>query len=539
MSPNKFFSPERLNMSGLKVNLEECQCQKNATDATQATNAPTGSSDSNATTYNQGNGQEELIMMTGPLGEVYTKALAQYFVKSPDKSLEDISIESQAQDVALTTAALREHIRKVAEQGAGVRIVDQSANIVKTPRIIAYAVPANATTQPENIVKVQAWVDKAKRTNREVVMICDSTITNTNWMGTNANVVFDDKIPTPFDIGQNFVRATENYFEPMGVTVVNGARGFVDWVKENCGQGKYVPVDPLGDTSTQSVGLEGLLDNFLESVKNMFTTKKQIETAAKAKDTAVSDVALKKSQLEYEKDFGKVNKVLTELTKPSFVKDNCPNQKSDPGVKDLVNGLKAIRRTQQQLQTFIVEVEKAMQTNVTKANDGGDEAEMINLIPIMRKELNKLPTDFGFGIKFKVFDNKDYDKPVWLAEEFDEDAKFSEISKLKLSHSDVVTIAKLILDIQRNESNAATTIPMFFEETREGKELKTDLPSKYYYSDYELTEMVGRSSDDDSDDGVYIGIGDVAEGMLDNALRCLNNHLTDKSAKDDGDHEYR
>ena len=523
MSPNKLFSPERLNMSGLKVNLEECQCQKNATDATQATNAPTGSSDSNATTYNQGNGQEELIMMTGPLGEVYTKALAQYFVKSPDKSLEDISIESQAQDVALTTAALREHIRKVVEQGAGVRIVDQSANIVRTPRIIAYAVPANATTQPENIVKVQAWVDKAKRTNREVVMICDSTITNTNWMGTNANVVFDDKIPTPFDIGQNFVRATENYFEPMGITVVNGARGFVDWVKENCGQGKYVPADPIGDQNTQTEVEDVSMEGFLDLVKSFFSSKKK-------------DKGEKASSGPQKPEEYRIFKYLKNLSDPAYVKTHCVDNAdgdANPGFFKLVDNL---LKGEKVLLEVCETIDKLNEANLKKVpsvwdRDTGlaeceDNNTFKDVVSAVENVMKKFPRDLGYGIKL------DEDKTNGGFPEYKLEVPPLSIEKVKLSQSQIVKLAKAVYDTKyfdmlpgakweyENELETYFDIKWRAEGTFEGKSAGYVLDvfnGRWYLDMYKAMDMFS----------LIPQLGRIFFSLF----ACLNNHLLDNPDK--------
>lgn len=504
--------------SRLNVSLEQCQCEQGQSNKTTAdVSVPQDSGDgSNPATYNQGNGQEELILMTGPLGEVYTKALSQYFAKTPVDGVEELAVESQAQDAVLTSTALREHIKRVSEQGANVRVVDQSATLVKTPRVIAYVVPARASTRPETIITVKGWVDRAKGSGREVILICDSRSENDNWMGTNASVVLDDKIPSPYDVGQNFVRATEDYYEPIGVTVVNGARGFVDWVKENCGQGKYV---------TDSVSTEG----FLDAIKALFSTKKQLNTDVKNKDADKREVALKKAKLEYERDFGKVNKVLVELTKTSFVKDNCPDQKSGPEAKDLAKSLSAILKAQHQFKAFVAEVDRVNEKNVASNNAGEPEENLIDLTPMVRSELSRLPTDFGFGIKFKVFDTPDNDKPVWLAENFDEDAKISDISKIKLSQSDVVLVSRLVTDIQKNNySKINTYFKMFFDKEREGKEGGANLASKYYYSDYELCDMLHGSVVTTTGEN-HIGAESAAEDIVDGALKCLNNHIKDKA----------
>lgn len=227
-------------MLRLKISLEKnCDCDK-----------------SNAATYDQGNGETEMIMMTGPMGDMYTKALSVYFRKEPlaEENTTNVATESQSQD-AMIASATAAHLEKQKEQLNHIQLVTPASNLTGTPKVIAYVVPAKDSLSPETVVKVGEMYERAKARDRNVIMICDTNKATGNWMGTNANVVDDGKVQTNYETGSDFTRATEAYFEKLGIPVVIGMEGFVDWVKENYPQNKQKHTDPLTESDTDPAGM--------------------------------------------------------------------------------------------------------------------------------------------------------------------------------------------------------------------------------------------------------------------------------------------
>lgn len=197
----------------------------------------------NAATYNQGNGEDQVFMMTGPMGDMYTKALAVRFAKEPlgeESTNPEVSVESQSQDSMLASAVIAQaHIEKQKDNLRNIQIVGQTATLTATPQVIAYVVHAKDSMNPDTVVKINDWVEKAKASKRNVIMICDTNKPMQNWMGTNANVIDDGKILSSFELGQGFSRATESYYEKMGVPVIFGMEAFVDYVGTNYGGDGY------------------------------------------------------------------------------------------------------------------------------------------------------------------------------------------------------------------------------------------------------------------------------------------------------------
>lgn len=158
-----------------------------------------------------------------------------------------VSLETVAQDAMLAGAAVaQQHIQREKANLSNIRLVNQSRDLIETPQVIAYVVHANDSMKPETVVKINDWVEKAKATKRGVIMICDTTVSRTNWMGRNSNAVDDGKIPTPTEVGQTFTRATEDYYEALGVPVIFGMEGFVDYLGKNYGSPKYKSIATRG-----------------------------------------------------------------------------------------------------------------------------------------------------------------------------------------------------------------------------------------------------------------------------------------------------
>lgn len=91
--------------NGKVISTEDCNCASSATTQTQLLQrSNANSNDAAKFTYDEGNGEKELILLTGPLSQAYTDALNIYYQKKPitgefDEAIADAELTGQEKTV--------------------------------------------------------------------------------------------------------------------------------------------------------------------------------------------------------------------------------------------------------------------------------------------------------------------------------------------------------------------------------------------------------------------------------------------------------
>lgn len=209
-------------------------------NASALTDAAERSDGGNGVTYNEGNGVSDTILMTGPLSEVYTRALGVYFKKEP---LDTVILESQAIDSTVAAAVMDSSV------GNGLKEVANAIKLQSTDTFMGsggvsatvFAVDQTMMNRPEVIDAVTKLSDKAKREGIEYVMAVNIAPLKENsdiYMDSNSTYygIHDHKINSE-NAGKAFTRATECYCAKEGMNVVFGFEAFAMWLTD---QGKAV-----------------------------------------------------------------------------------------------------------------------------------------------------------------------------------------------------------------------------------------------------------------------------------------------------------
>lgn len=191
-------------------------------------------------TYAEGDndGKQDLIVMSGPLSEVYTKALGVYFAKKDIIEEQDggevIAVETQAND-AIMASKLATVVKDI-ESNTGVQntfnqlankinLVSQYDDFDETPDVQVIVVDQTQLSDPEVIESVNAASKQANANDREVVLFAAT--------GDGAEVF------TPNDEGglvsntevQEERLATESLYQGNKFTLVYGMEGFANWMR--------------------------------------------------------------------------------------------------------------------------------------------------------------------------------------------------------------------------------------------------------------------------------------------------------------------
>lgn len=190
---------------------------------------------SNAVTYNEGNGVSDTILMTGPLSEVYTRALGVYFKKEP---LDTVIMESQAIDNSVATAVLDSGVGNGLKEVADAIKLQSSDTFMGDSGVSAtvFAVDQTMMNRPEVIEAVNKLSEKAKREGIDYVMAVNVSPLKENsdvFMDSNSCYygIHDNKVNSE-NVGKAFTRATECYCESKGMNVVFGFEAFAMWLTE-------------------------------------------------------------------------------------------------------------------------------------------------------------------------------------------------------------------------------------------------------------------------------------------------------------------
>lgn len=172
--------------SASQENCASCQ-QPTATVTTSATvNTTTNNTGNNEFTYDEGKGEKELIQITGPLSEVFTKALNVYYAKEPVLTEKNIPDDISQSDTALlaesskidkhsseslvnTETNLNAILDYIVAQDPGVAIgdnydftTDSVMKDIDDPDMIVKSMEIEEALEPETVSKLEDAADVGK-----------------------------------------------------------------------------------------------------------------------------------------------------------------------------------------------------------------------------------------------------------------------------------------------------------------------------------------------------------------------------------------
>lgn len=188
-------------------------------------------------TYNEGDGVQDQVVMTGPLSTVYTKALNIYFAKTEidgsdtDAPAEIVPIESNA--VATESAAIDTMIAKnltdvldkkeASEFVNSVNVVPDSDDIFVNPNTIVMGTDATSVLKPETVEEVQVLKDRCEAGNKDFILFVGPDAEGNDLMhDVGYQLAESDEESNAFNAGDQFKRATEAIYDRIGVEVVYG-----------------------------------------------------------------------------------------------------------------------------------------------------------------------------------------------------------------------------------------------------------------------------------------------------------------------------
>ena len=164
---------------------------------------------------NTGDGKgSDVIMMTGPLGDVFTKALAVYLSKTPVEGYDQVAAESQSQDAMLTAVVASDAVKRNLASVKNMVEVATGDDAGIVPTAIAYVAPAQKVNDPETVVLVQNAAKACKLANREFIFVVDAFKKDAIYGDFNSIVAPSDKDNDInfYNACKGFQRATESLY---------------------------------------------------------------------------------------------------------------------------------------------------------------------------------------------------------------------------------------------------------------------------------------------------------------------------------------
>lgn len=189
-------------------------------------------------TYNEGGNEgADVIVMSGPLGEVYTKALQVYFAKKPI----DVTAvtESQAIDESMVDSAMSAHVSdELSNVAKGIKLQTTEDVVLGNVTASVFAVDKANMNRPEIVNHMERLNKISKENNRKTVFLVHlGPLDEAKNIYDHNKVVelnpIEDSKNNYFNVGCGFTAATECIVENMGMDVVYGMEGFAVWVIDN------------------------------------------------------------------------------------------------------------------------------------------------------------------------------------------------------------------------------------------------------------------------------------------------------------------
>lgn len=187
----------------------------------------------NSITYDDGKGIKDTIVMTGPLSNIYTKALNLYFTKEKAPVAAD---QTDSLSVATESAA----IQSIIDSGAltadeetrvsfnNIKLVSADSNISETPKAIIHAAGTGKNGSIDHFDVIQTDFDRYADTDKDWILFIgpiDEENFDLRWDKIENNTI------NAFNADSSFKKATEEFYQAMGIPVVVGFENLLEWLK--------------------------------------------------------------------------------------------------------------------------------------------------------------------------------------------------------------------------------------------------------------------------------------------------------------------
>lgn len=215
------------------------------------------------TTYDDGDGVKDLIVMTGPLGNAYTKALDVYFAKRPigtppddggkvEKYPGDLTEEATGETVAMDTTMSSALMDVAASnvnfpEGAAPRLqlLSPYDDFDVQPDATVFVIDNDQIRQPQNVQVIQAANKICKDNGRPfAIMVTEVRANGTITQNRQPELEFNND-KSVINIDHKFEADTDPLADPEaeanqfalerlfdGIEVLRGVQGFHGWVQK-------------------------------------------------------------------------------------------------------------------------------------------------------------------------------------------------------------------------------------------------------------------------------------------------------------------
>lgn len=487
-------------------------------------------SDDQGVTYNEGNGVQDTIVMTGPLSEIYTRALGIYFAKKPLEIEGEVSQESQSMDVAVNTKTISESVGQALSGIAEVvELKSTSDEVTGNVAGTVFSVDHTKMNTPEVIDAMDKLKERCDKNGGSYVMLVNVEPLKPVegvFYGTNSTMLAGLGDLNVVNAGQKFNRATECYCETQGHPVVYGVEGLAVWMVE-----KFEGKAKANKVAQEAFASEG----FMDMIKGLFNRKKK------------EDHRLKENQYSSLDFTSKPLKQWLELfMNKEWVQDNCSVVETSALPNDFFKTIDNIEKCSSWLEVMDKEVDSINGRNLKVLMDGENaglelgsyDSKFTSISKVVKQKYQSLPKNLGLGFTIQLEESKNdsYGVAINL-----DSSKAFDITKVKLTADDIVFLAKQLSNLYGTKNLLSYPGQSWEYEN----ELEIHFKIKWKNKDDETAEAMLSEHNQD----YYLSVqetGDVfpfvfdVSSLLQNYLRVLNNSLkTAKLSTADGDHEYR
>ena len=261
------FCNDDKSMESLSV--EDCVDCNTTNTSNMVTNQPTtndSDKDKGSFTYDEGKGKKDIVQLTGPLSEVYTRALNIYYAKKPafdtdsmpegmsqsdTEALMNSSMIAKTEDAPSQESAQLEdsHMRAVIAAVHSAKLNEEAKDkfefvndsIISDIQnsqtdIVAQFTPFEDALKPEVVDAVQT---SAEDKDKQIVMVItdnDQFFTKAASTGRKHIDLSENASYNPVFGPKDFDTAIESIYISNGVTVVNGFEGLVNYLNSRTKQ---------------------------------------------------------------------------------------------------------------------------------------------------------------------------------------------------------------------------------------------------------------------------------------------------------------